>query len=196
MSHSLGKLICLAGIDGAGKSSFLQAYRKNGCKKAIPVDFYQELRFANQIDSGGILADDIKNCLWLCEFMHSFGTKVRPKLMSGHSVITDRSPLCAQVYSEQTICSDITSLFYVYEELVKPDLLIYLEVSPVEAVRRIGLRKEKVASYETINGLTRIREGYIKRLKQYSGQFRVVDAMLPQELVAETINGIINSVLQ
>ena len=114
--------------------------------------------------------------------------------MKGYSVITDRSPLCAQVYSEQTVSSDISSLFYVYEELVKPDLLIYLEINPVEAVRRIGLRKGEKASYETIEGLTKIHEGYHKHLEHYSGQVKIVNAMLSQEVVAKTIEEILSGV--
>lgn len=194
-SDNYGKLICMAGIDGAGKSSIVREFACKDASPIIPIEFYEKLRFVNQLDHIGDAPEDVANCLWLCEFMVSFGQRVLPHLRSGRSVIADRSPVCAKVYSEATLNSDISSLFYIYDEIVRPDLIVYLDIVPSEAVKRIELRGGEPAPYETRSGLTRLRECYMAILEKYDRPFVVVDAMRSQREVLDEVFALVQKEL-
>ena len=71
-----------------------------------------------------------------------------------------------------------------------PELLIYLDVDPGTAIRRIGSRKEKREIYEKKDFQARVRKAYLELLPFYESKgVRVVslDGTMPQEALAEEI---------
>lgn len=58
-------------------------------------------------------------------------------------------------------------------ELLRPDLTIFLDITPEESMRRVARRGE-TERYETADKQTRIRENYYKLFERFGAQEHLV----------------------
>jgi adenylate kinase family enzyme len=83
------------------------------------------------------------------------------------------------------------------KRLVLPDVVLFLDVSPAEACRRIEARGEQQQVHETEEKLTRLREAYLMVCDVITREFqvpaRVLDGEAPREQVAAEALGFVQS---
>lgn len=200
---SRGKLIILDGGEGAGKGTVLEELRK--VFSSGEVTFTREpggTLFAEEIRKEKILSNyggsisplEIFLWFWLARVDHC-RQLIRPSLLSGKHVISDRYDSSTWAYQ---ICAqenhDLAQDFWRMHEALseKPYMYIYLDVEPVEGLRRAKGRGD-------INHFDGREIGFHSRVQQGFRQFlgmakergictRIIDANRPlEEVVRESV---------
>lgn len=178
-----GCLIVLEGLDGAGKTTQLSLLRdwllaqgKRVFCTAEPTDS----------ETGRMLRDALsgKTPRTACELAALFtldriGHNVDPDrgiarmIRDGYVVLCDRYYYSSLAYQGAETDADwVRNMNLNCPEIRRPDLCIFLDLSPEESIRRITRGRESLEIFERQDRLERIRE-----------QFRAVLASLPDETV-------------
>ena len=183
-----GKLIVLEGISGSGKNTqagLLGRYlNKKRIKNSVvhhPTDLLKRLwkSWRSEVDDRASEA-----FLMLADRVRMVSDEILPKLNKGEVLISTRSSISAQVYQQNGDFSDaFYRLAFSFEPV--PDLLIYLDLSTKEALKRADKRvrqgKEKSRGFfGKQQGVQ--RERYSEVLKHYPN-VTAVDALGSKEEV-------------
>lgn len=199
---SKGKLICIEGLDGSGKSTLV---KKLG-------EVFPDFKFAQQPSPGffnyisedvtgrelqDLLDDNRRHCIY-CEN----GTKNATDL--GQNVIVDRYLISGIVHEYFELPSDtaLKDLYYKYKEQFSdamPDIVIYLDIEPELAYERVISRHKEtgavISRYENVESLKELGNIYEKLLPiiETSGDSKVIviDASQPLEDVLCLLSNII-----
>ena len=180
---SIGKFIVLEGIDSCGKSSQIKLLHKKFVKNNIPVIstrepsngpigrlIRREYLSGKRSDNGGIINK-------LCEvdrMDHVLNEKdgIIKYLKQGINVLCDRYFLSSMAYSLYNKIDIDESLFnqkaldifntFINNQGIKPDLIVYINIDPKEAVQRLS-KRNKLSIYEnSIAKLQKIHKSYLK----------------------------------
>lgn len=162
--HRPGLLTVIEGIDGAGKSTLLSLL-----KPLVKAVFLAE---PSQGPTGLLIREHLKagrqlpQAEWLRLFTDDrrsdLAHNILPALERGHDVVLDRYYYSTAAYqgqnqeglqSAERILAEQQSMFR------KPDLLIYLHISPERALARLSSRGVK-ETFETDSELNRIAANY------------------------------------
>lgn len=136
-----GYFVCIEGIDGTGKTTFINNFQKNNKDKVVTTrmpggtDFAESLReYARNADVSPLsqlltYSACINDCL---------ENTVAPALDKGKIVVSDRSYLSTYAYQ---VCMNKSLLLPLYTEIlkattIKPDLIIYIDIDPQVAMER------------------------------------------------------------
>lgn len=192
--------IVFEGIDGSGKSTQadLLVYRlkkigykvHNTCEptdgpvgKLIRSAFKGEISLNDKSIAGLFVADRLEHILNAENGMlHHLGT--------GKIVICDRYYFSSYAYQ-----ASFTSFEWVIQanaisaSLLKPDLTIYVDVSPTVSMERIKANRTVTELYETLENLEKVRTNYLKAfelLKDRENVF-ITDGNRPIEEVENNI---------
>ena len=177
-----GKFIVLEGIDGSGKTTQInELYKwlpKSGLinknktliKTREPGGSFlgREIREMilnnnNKSNSPSILTELL---LYSADRAEHISKVILPALQNGHWIISDRfsgSTLAYQGYGREISIDIIKKLENIVCQNIKPDLTIFLEISPEESILR---RKNKVAD--------RIESEGLEFLKKVNHGFQVI----------------------
>ncbi len=170
---SEGKFIVFEGIDGAGKSTQVALLKKKMEELGRSVALTAE---PTGLESGQALRRALsgKEAHSECQMATMFvldriAHNVHPTkgigamLKSGFDVISDRYYYSTLAYQGQTTNYAWTKHMNVdCPEIRRPDVCIYLDLSPEESLARISGRGEAVEIYENIERLTGVREAFLK----------------------------------
>jgi dTMP kinase len=161
-SNYPGKLIAFCGVDGAGKTTIIEAtaeyFRQKGKRVThtqIPTARVRnDPIFRSFIDDARAEVRDRVDFLALqltvmADLLQHVRDTILPRLQSGDTVLCDRyvfTPICeARARSPdveiETICAQIAG------RVPKPDICILLDVSPETARRRVQSRPEERDSF-------------------------------------------------
>ena len=154
-------LIAIEGVDKAGKSTYI---RENYPDHVV-------FRFPNRDTPVGQLIDrylkkeiefnpETIQHLFVANF-HEMQDEISENLNQGYDVILDRYILSNVVYGirkglDETWCKSLV------ENLIKPDLTIYLDISDVELEERLD--GEEI--YERIDFLREVKEIFMEQLNE------------------------------
>lgn len=178
MSLSLlgGKLIVVEGIDGAGKTSFINALVDLFDKEGVPVKTVSALPYGpiRELLLGDYgITGPARAALY--RVGHDMASKeVTELLQDGGWVIMDRgwlSHICYQGHGEGLL-KYVEYFDRVFEKTKRPDYLIYLDVEPEVAIQRIMARAtEKGEAVDTVEARgidfqRSVREAFIHELEK------------------------------
>lgn len=196
-----GKLICISGLDGSGKTTqsiLIENYLKEmniGCERVAPFNFrYLEpivksnkyrRKIINFIKEYNVPSNQFNEAFVACYALDMIETIIMPRIMEEKVVITDR-------YFESSLLNlyllELDSLWVdkIITKIFNPYLWIFIDVMPELCHKRIKDRGMPINNtYESISGLTRQREFYLSKQKDFN--FKIVDGNKPCEEVFNSI---------
>lgn len=123
-------------------------------------------------------------------------SQIRDDISQGTTVVIDRYYYSGIVYSAAKGCADLSLDWARQPEigLPKPDICIFLDISPEKASQRGGFGVER---YETDSMQKRVRQLFHEMLKsQDEVEMRLVDAGQNMEKVTEDIMNLVDGLLK
>ncbi len=195
-----GKFIVFEGIDGAGKTTQVNLLLERMEKEKIsayltaePTDLAtgRELR---RVLSGEVKKTDceIAVLFTLDRIAHNKDkvTGIGKILDAGYDVICDRYYYSTLAYQgASTDYEWVKSMNIDCPEIRRPDLCIFLDLTPEESLDRITKGRDKLEIYENIETLTRVRDAFHKALSDLgdSENIAIVNAYRTPEEIADEI---------
>ncbi|CAG8002235.1 unnamed protein product [Penicillium olsonii] len=189
-----GALIVVEGLDRAGKSSQCEKLRDYLSQQGSPVKY---IRFPDRttpigklIDSylrGSSHQDDHSIHLLFSANRWEVAKSIEEEIASGTTVIVDRYSYSGVVYSAAK-ANPTLSLEWAWQPeigLPRPDLCLFLSISPEEAAKRGGFGAER---YENETMQTRVRELFRTIFEKQNG-VSIIDAGKSIDEVASEIQG-------
>ena len=112
-------------------------------------------------------------------------------LEKGISVISDRYYYSSLAYQGAALGYDVVAKMNLDEPSIRrPDLCVFLDLTPEQSLARIGSRGEKTEIYENLDYLTRTRAMFFdvfERLRQRGERIAVIDASGSVEEVSDKV---------
>jgi dTMP kinase len=195
---TLGKFITFEGIDGAGKSSHIEA-------AATALKQAGKIVLLTREPGGTALAEKLRNEVLHCamdgltELLLVFAarrdhleTVIRPALARGDWVICDRftdSTFAYQGGGRQMDFQKIETLEGWVQGDLQPDCTLLFDLPPdVAAIRRAKVRAaDRFEAEDSTGFFERIRQAYLARAAQNAGRFVLIDALKPLDEVRATV---------
>ncbi|MBI2786499.1 MAG: dTMP kinase [Legionella longbeachae] len=209
MSSLIGKLIVIEGLEGAGKSTAVNTVEESLNKKGIKSISTREpggtaigdiLRnIIKSYDYRDVLDDRSELLLLYTARIQLLEQVILPALQKGVWVIADRFELSTMAYQgggrglDQEI---IDHLSHFALKGFKPDLTLYLDISPDEGMKRAKSRGalDRIEQ-QSIDFFHRVHECYIRHIEMNSNVM-LIDASLPLPEVQLAIQKAINEFIE
>lgn len=198
-----GKFITLEGMDGAGKSTHIP--------RIIELLSNRGREVVSTREPGGTVLGERLRELLLHDDMHPetetllmfaarrehIASVIAPALARGAYVLSDRFTDATYAYqcgAKGVPASKIQSLEQWVQEDLQPDMTLLFDVSVEVSMQRLaGARSPDKFERETVDFFTRIRNAYLERARQNPARFRIIDANMPLEYVAKSVEDIIST---
>ena len=198
------QFIVIEGLDGAGKTTQIRLLREALEEKGVRVHVSTE---PTEYESGKalrrVLSGEEKKSV--CEIATMFtldriAHNVHPTegiealLESGVDVICDRyyySSLANQ--GSSTSYEWVKSLNLDCPEIRRPDICIFLDLTPEQSLERISKGRESVEIYENLETLTKVRNKFLSVINDLSStdNIRIIDGYRAPDEVAKDIAEIV-----
>ena len=192
--------IAFEGIDGSGKSLQVQFLAENLEKAGHkvyttfePTDsrigsiikdiFKHKMEADHRVIAGLYVADRLDHLL-------NNTNGILKKLEEGFTVITDRYYFSSYAYQGTHMSQDwVIEANSLSARLLRPDLNIYIEISPDIAITRINHGRSTTQLYETKENLQQVREKYMEAFEKLKSEesIYIIDGNRPAELIAKDI---------
>lgn len=201
-----GKFIVFEGVDGAGtetQSKLLFSYLKKR-KKPVEKLLYPDKKgvmgklIYKYLDREHNISPEIQFLLHLADFVKDQG-KIKKWLRQGKAVISDRYFTSTLAYQgAKGFPPNKALLVAKIFELRKPDLVIFLKISPEISIRRKYKEKRRLDLHEANKKLlNQVVNSYEKLIKnKVFGKWKVVDGEKPIKQVFAKIKTILKSSLK
>ena len=199
-----GKFIVFEGIDGAGKTTQIQLLAKRLREKGIDVDVSAE---PTTNESGMALRRALsgQEKKSYCEMAAMFvldrighNAQIRELVDAGKTVISDRYYYSSLAYQgKATDYAWVRAMNIDCPEIRRPDVCIYLDLTPEESLKRISNGRESVEIYENLEKLTEVRASFyyaIEDLRKDGEQIFIVDASRSLEEISDEIFNIVSNI--
>ena len=196
--------IVFEGIDGSGKSTqirlleeYLNARGHRVWRTAEPSDGPAG-KLIRQVFSGAYPADDrVVAGLFVADrlehILHA-ENGMQKALNEGYTILCDRYYLSSYAYQGVHMPLDwVMQANSMAASLLKPDLHIYLDLSPEKALERIRKGREDRELYETMDNLSRVHSLYAQLIKDLAGRENIlyIDAdQGPQNVHMKILEGL------
>lgn len=176
-----GKFIVFEGTDGSGKSTQMKLLGKYLEEKGETCRFTREptdSEFGTLLHScmtGEIDTDEhtIAALFAADRLDHINNPKngMKVVLAQGHTVLCDRYYFSSFAYNGGFVPLDwVIALNTPAMQTLKPDLVIYIDVSPEESMKRVSRRGGETERYETLERQLKIRAKYFEVFKRFPEQ--------------------------
>jgi len=194
----LGLFITFEGGEGCGKSTQSRLLLKRLEQQNIPVVLTHEpggtalgneLRKALKRKRGSSISPQAELFLVAASRAQLVAELIRPALEAGKVVICDRFTHSTLVYQGYGRGLDLTAIEMVNNmatQGLKPDLVIFLDISPEQGLARKRSLKDRF-ELEDLSFHRRVREGYLKMAAAEPDRWLVIDASLPKGKITEII---------
>lgn len=176
--------IAFEGIDGSGKSTqvkFLSDNLKKAGHKVYstfePTDspigsvirniFKHRIEADHRVIAGLFVADRLDHLL-------NKTNGILKKLEEGYTVITDRYYFSSYAYHGTHMSLDwVIEANSLSAELLRPDLNIYIDITPEIGMKRLKNGRSSIELYETRENLKNVRAKYLEAIEQLKFQEQV-----------------------
>lgn len=199
-----GKFIVFEGIDGSGKTTqieMLEKRLKDEGKKvfrtAEPTDAPSGKALREAL-SGAVkrTPTELAALFLLDRINHNVDKEkgIKKLLDEGYFIICDRYYYSSLAYQGSEIDGDwVARINLDCPDIATPDVCVFLDVSPDEAIERISKNRETTEIYEKKEKLADVRQKYFKVFEKLKDRdnIKVVDASGSPEEVAERIYKVI-----
>ena len=194
----MGLFITFEGGEGCGKSTQSRLLLKKLEQRNIPVVLTHEpggtalgneVRKALKRRRGSSISPQAELFLFAASRAQLLAELIRPALEEGKVVICDRFTYSTLVYQGYGRGLDLTAIEMVNNmatQGLKPDLVIFLDISPEQGLARKRSLKDRF-ELEDLSFHWRVREGYLKMAAAEPDRWLVIDASLPKGKIAEII---------
>ena len=192
--------IALEGIDGSGKSTQtkLLAEKLVLCRHKVHATFEPTDRpigaMIRQILRGEMKADDrtIAGLFVADRLDHLLNEDngIIKKLEQGTTVITDRYYFSSYAYHGTHMNMDwVIAANAMSAEILKPDVNIFIDVTPEISMQRVSRNRASTELYETLENLTNVRAKFFEAFEKLKDTERVViiNGDQPIEKIGEDI---------
>jgi len=184
-----GFLICIEGLDGAGKTTqakiLVESLRAKGYDAIYTAEPTRGRigQFIKKYCLHGEkrLSSVVEALLFAADRFEHVEKEILPALASGKIVVSDRYVYSSIAYQGAAGLS-LDWIRLVNQHAVKPDLAIFIDVEPEIVVQRL---KPKKSLMENIETQRRVREVYLKLVE--SGELCRVDGNKAEKAVADEI---------
>lgn len=195
-----GRFITVEGVEGAGKSTHIDAMRAHLESRGVTVrvtrepggaPFSESLREL-LLDPANLGMDaDTELLLVFAARAEHLAKVIRPALTAGDWVLCDRFTDATYAYQGGGRGIDparIAVLENWVQGDLRPDLVIVLDIDPEAGLARAATRGDKDRfEREEAAFFSRVRENYLERAKAAPDRYRIIDAGAAQESVRERI---------
>ena len=193
-----GKLIVFEGIDGCGKSTQIKmlanALRARGREVVVTAEPTETEtgKMLRRALSGAIPATPCQMAAMftLDRIVHNTAEGgIRETLEKGADMLSDRYYYSSLAY-QGSLCDYewVKGMNVNCPDIKKPDLCIFLDISPKEALARIGKRGEAKEIYEKEDTLTTFRDTFLRVFQTLGDNVAVIDASgTPEEVAARVL---------
>lgn len=195
-----GRFVTVEGIEGAGKSSHIEAMRAHLETQGIRVRMTREPGGAPLSESirellldprnSGMNADTELLLVFAARAEH-LAKVIRPSLEAGEWVLCDRFTDATYAYQGGGRGIDparIAALEDWVQGTLRPDLVILLDIDPEAGLARAALRSDKDRfEQENMAFFHRARKNYLQRAEAAPRRYRIIDSSADRELVREQI---------
>lgn len=201
-----GRFIVLEGIDGAGKTTqaaMLEKYLTESGRRVVrtaePTPYPSGVALRRAL-SGVEKKSECEMAVMFVEdrILHNIHPTegIEAILATGADVLCDRyyySTLAYQGHS--TDYEWVKGMNLSCPEIRKPDLCIYLDLTPAQSLERIRAGRESLEIYENEETLSRVRAAFLRVFEDLkeSDRIAVVDAYRTPEEIAAEICGLVDS---
>lgn len=199
-----GKFIVFEGIDGAGKTTQIQLLAKRLTESGVDVDVSAE---PTTNESGKALRRALsgQEKKSYCEMAAMFvldrighNAEISKLVAEGKTVISDRYYYSSLAYQGKATDYDwVRAMNINCPEIRRPDVCIYLDLTPEESLKRISNGRESVEIYENLEKLTDVRASFyyaIEDLRKDGEQIFIVDASRSLQEISNEIFNIVSSI--
>ena len=201
-----GRFIVLEGIDGAGKttqaellSDYLQSNGRRVWRTAEPTPFPTGVALREAL-GGKVKKTECEMAVMfvLDRIAHNMHPTegIRAILESGQDIICDRYYYSTLAYQGHSTDYEWTKAMNLScPEILRPDLCIYLDLTPEQSLDRISRGRDSVEIYENEETLGKVRRAFMKvfdDLKE-SDNIAIVNAYRSPEEIALEIASLVNS---
>lgn len=177
--------IAIEGIDGSGKSTQAKNIAKRleaeGHKVYLTFE-PTDMRIGKMIRSilGGKEKADEKviAALFVADrldhLLHETNGIIK-KLEEGYTVITDRYYFSSYAYHGAHVDMDwVIASNNMAAQTLKPDVNIFVDVSPEVAMKRINANRESIEIYETLDNLKAVQAQYLRAFEKLKKEEHIV----------------------
>ena len=202
----MGKFIVFEGLDGSGKSTHIKLLydylKARGEKVFITTEptGYESGKQLRAALSGAVLRSPCEMAVMFVydRIAHNINPKdgISAMLDSGAYVICDRYYYSSLAYQgSETDFEWVRSMNVNCPEIRRPDVCIYLDLSPAQCIKRIKSSRESMEIYETFDKLTAVEDKfkYAFKLLSNTDNIKIVDADRSIYEVAADIRAIIEN---
>lgn len=185
-----GKLICISGLDGSGKTTqsklihnyitqelnldcaLLSPFKPDMADMVVRDKKYTR-KFINFIKRYKIADDQFHCAEVLCYAQEMINTLIIPRIQEGKIVVVDRYIESSFLYFYLSGI-DYPLFDEIKKQLLNPDLWVFIDVIPEECYRRILQRGQQLAStHESLEALKKQREYYLNNQQEY--RYHIID---------------------
>ena len=177
--------IAIEGIDGSGKSTQAKNIAKRleaeGHKVYLTFE-PTDMRIGKMIRSilGGKEKADEKviAALFVADRLDHLLHEtegILKKLADGYTVITDRYYFSSYAYHGAHVDMDwVIASNQMAAKTLKPDVNIFVDVSPEVAMKRINANRESIEIYETLDNLKAVQTQYLRAFEKLKNEEHIV----------------------
>lgn len=204
-SGARGRFITMEGIEGAGKSSHIDAIRARLEERGHRVVVTREPGGAPlseavralllDPDNHGMHADTELLLVFAARAEHLAKT-IRPALEKGAWVVCDRFTDATYAYQGGGRGIDARRIAALEEWVqgdLRPDLVLVLDLEPEAGLKRAAERSAKDRfEQEDAEFFRRVRQSYLERAKAHPDRYRIIDASDDEQRVRKAIMQILD----
>jgi len=187
-----GKFISFEGIDGCGKTTQIKFLEEYLLKQGYNILVLREpggTKVGEKVrdillDKNNFISPVTEMLLYASSRAQLVEEKILPAIEEGKIVLLDRFVDSSYVYQGYARDLGIEKVKIVNEIAtmgILPDVTIYIDITPEEAMKRRGKREADRLERESWDFHKKVREGYIKLVKEFPKRFVFIDGM--QEIV-------------
>ncbi len=192
-----GKFITFEGIDGAGKSTQIDALCEFLKSKGIEVvrtrepggtPLAEKIRDLLLHDSMQVLTETI---LFFASRAEHIADVIEPALARGAWVLSDRftdATFAYQVGAKGESAEVVETLEAIVQKDLQPDCTVLFDIEPeLAAKRRAAARAADRFEAEDVHFFTSVRKAYLKRAEKFPNRFFILDASDKPEAITEKL---------
>ena len=201
----MGKFIVFEGIDGCGKSTQIRMLSERLAARGRQVQLTAE---PTATDTGKMLREALSGRVQRSAFemaalftldriAHNVGKGgIEEMLKAGQDVLSDRYYYSSLAYQGSLCDFDwVKGMNVGCPAIRRPDLCIFLDISPKQALSRIGKRGEAKEIYEKEETLTLFRDTFLRVFDSLDDNVAIIDASGGPDEVAERVLAAVEAVL-
>ncbi len=195
-----GYLIAIEGIDGSGKTTIAKRIVEWLSMRNISALYTSEptkspigLLIKEKIISAETRQDArIEALLFAADRLWHVINEILPALSKSNVVVTDRYYFSSIAY-QGALGAPISWIREINKFAPKPDLSIYIDITPEEAIRRKRKQGDVKKLFENIEYLSRVRKIYLDLVS--NGELTLISGMNPLEKVVDEALALVRKLL-